>query len=205
MRMIDRARPPALRRRFWIVVSLVIGCLPWPAIHAARATTGRPPPQRAAAPVRPQVGARPDDPFSVCPVDRPRHYVDDFGEARFTGGFHLHQGIDIFAPLGTRVRAPLDGRVERSSNWAGGLSVRVFGRDGFVYEAHLSGYGKAGHVLAGEVVGYVGNTGDASGGSTHDHFEWHPRRGPAVDPFRVLNAVCGGPRTAPATVMWFAE
>jgi murein DD-endopeptidase MepM/ murein hydrolase activator NlpD len=162
-------------------------------------------PPSVAVPVRPSVAARADGPFSVCPVDRPRHYVDDFGDARFTGGFHRHQGIDVFARRGTPVRAPFAGRVERSSNWSGGLSVRVFGRDGFVYEAHLSGYGKKGRVRAGDVVGYVGNTGDASGSSTHDHFEWHPRGGRAVDPYRALNAVCGRARPAPATVMWFAE
>src|SRR5881397_3776192 len=41
--------------------------------------------------------------FLVCPVARPRHYVDDFGDPRWVGGFHRHQGIDIFAPAGTPI------------------------------------------------------------------------------------------------------
>jgi len=135
----------------------------------------------------------PGRPFAVCPVDQPRRYVDDFGDARWVGGFHRHQGIDIFAPEGTRVRAPFDGTASPSSSWAGGLTVRVEGRLGFVYNAHLSRTGKLGRVRAGDVVGYVGNSGDARWGSTHDHFEWHPDAGAAGDSFRYLNAVCKAP------------
>jgi murein DD-endopeptidase MepM/ murein hydrolase activator NlpD len=133
---------------------------------------------------------RPASVFSGCPVDRPHHYVDDFGDARWVGGFHRHQGIDVFAPAGTPIRAPFDGRAQRSDSWAGGIAVYVYGRPGFVYNAHLSRPGRLGKVHAGDVVGYVGNTGDAQGGSAHDHFEWHPKDGPAVDPFHLLNAVC---------------
>jgi murein DD-endopeptidase MepM/ murein hydrolase activator NlpD len=136
--------------------------------------------------------------FQVCPVDRHRHYVDDFGDARWVGGFHRHQGIDIFAPRGTRIRAPFDGRVETSFNWMGGIQLYVYGKRGFVFNGHLDRAAvKKGRVKAGDVVGYVGNSGDASGGSTHDHFEWHPRGGTAVDAFRLLNAACkGGPAIA---------
>lgn len=116
--------------------------------------------------------------------------MDDFGDARYAGGFHRHQGIDIFAPHGTPIRAPFDGQAEGSTNWAGGLSVTVHGARGFVYNAHLSELGKLGKVEAGDVVGYVGNSGDAQGSSRHDHFEWHPKDGPAVDPLHPLNAAC---------------
>jgi murein DD-endopeptidase MepM/ murein hydrolase activator NlpD len=135
--------------------------------------------------------------FLVCPVDRPRHYVDDFGDARWVGGFHRHQGIDIFAPRGTPIRAPFDGRVETSDNWMGGIQLYVYGKNGFVFNGHLDRVGKTGMVKAGDVVGYVGSTGDAQGGSTHDHFEWHPDGGAAVDAFRLLNQACrGGPAVA---------
>jgi murein DD-endopeptidase MepM/ murein hydrolase activator NlpD len=81
----------------------------------------------------------------------------------------------------------------------------VSGASGYVYNAHLDHYGTLGSVSAGTVVGYVGNTGDARGGATHDHFEWHPSpipsqlwRSPygytnidgAIDPFPYLNQVC---------------
>jgi peptidoglycan LD-endopeptidase LytH len=136
--------------------------------------------------------------FQVCPVDRPRHYVDDFGDARWVGGFHRHQGIDIFAPRGTPIRAPFDGRVQTSFNWMGGNQLYVYGKHGFVFNGHLDRVAvKKGKVKAGEIVGYVGNTGDARGASTHDHFEWHPGGTGAVDSFRLLNEACkGGPAIA---------
>jgi len=83
--------------------------------------------------------------------------------------------------------------------------VIVYGALGYVYNAHLSRILTLGSVAAGTVVGSVGNTGDARGGPTHDHFEWHPAvipahpwRSPygysvingAIDPFPYLNAVC---------------
>ncbi len=126
----------------------------------------------------------------VCPVDPPRSYSDDFGAPRWAGGFHLHQGNDIFAPFGAPVRAPFDGTALATPNNLGGNAVTVRGPAGYVYNAHLSGYGTLGAVHAGDVIGYVGNSGDALGGPTHDHFEWHPDGGNAVDPFPYLNAVC---------------
>jgi murein DD-endopeptidase MepM/ murein hydrolase activator NlpD len=146
------------------------------------------------SPAKPRdIGSEQGNPLLVCPVDPPRHYIDDFGQPRYVGGFHRHDGIDIMAPLGTVVRAPFDGIATNSTNWQGGITVKVQGRWGFVYDAHLSRQGSLGHVHAGDVVGYVGNTGDASGGATHDHFEWHPGNGSAADSYRYLNGVCRGP------------
>ena len=142
----------------------------------------------APAPPRARIGSGPV--FEACPVDRPHRYVDDFGAPRYGGGYHPHAGIDVFARHGTPVRAPFDGRAEASTNWAGGLAVRVFGDRGFVYNAHLSKIGKLGRVKAGDVVGHVGNSGNAVGASPHNHFEWHPRGGPAVNPFLLLRKAC---------------
>jgi len=50
--------------------------------------------------------------------------------------------------------------------------------------------GTLGKVTTGTIVGYVGNSGDAINSASHDHFEWHPGNGAAVDPFPYLNAVC---------------
>jgi murein DD-endopeptidase MepM/ murein hydrolase activator NlpD len=130
-------------------------------------------------------------PLVVCPVRGSGSFSDDFGAPRYAGGYHPHQGNDIFAPLGTPIVAPFDGMAVRSPNLLGGAAVKVFGTYGFVYNAHLSGYGAEGPVKADTIVGYVGNTGDALGGPPHDHFEWHPGNGPAVDPFPYLKAVCG--------------
>lgn len=145
--------------------------------------------------------------FQVCPVDQPRSYSDDLGAPRYSGGFHLHAGNDVLAPRGTPVRAPFDGTATISSNGLGGLSVTVTGSIGFVYNAHLNSFGTLGKVSAGTVIGYVGDSGDAAGGATHDHFEFHPSDpnqwgplhaspygvsmvGSAVDPYPFLNAVC---------------
>jgi len=119
--------------------------------------------------------------FKVCPVDQPRSFGDGFGAPRSAGGFHLHMGVDIVAPLGTPIRAPFDGVARRSFNTLGGNAVYVTGATGFVYNAHLSAYSanSTGPVQAGEIIGYVGWTGDAVGGVYHDHFEYHPNVIPA--------------------------
>ncbi len=141
----------------------------------------------------------------VCPVDQPHAYSDDFGAPRYGGGFHNHQGNDIVAPQGTPIRAPFNGSATDSTNDLGGLSVTVTGAAGYVYNAHLSALGTLGLVTTGTIIGYVGSTGDAQGGVTHDHFEWHPNVIPkhlwvspygfslingAIDPFPYLNSVC---------------
>lgn len=148
--------------------------------------------QVAAQPAPAPLSERPDRLLEVCPVDRPHRYIDDFGDARWG---HRHQGNDIMASRGTPIRAPFDGRAKKSISAAGGLGIYVYGKRGFVFNAHLARFGKLGKVKVGDIIGYVGNSGNAQGGSPHDHFEWHPRGGRAVDPFRVLNQAC---RAAPA-------
>ena len=130
-------------------------------------------------------------PFAICPVRGSGYFADDFGAPRYAGGYHPHQGNDIFAPAGTPIVAPFDGVALRTPNVLGGNAVKVLGQFGYVYNAHLAAYGKTGPVRMGEIVGYVGNTGDALGGPPHDHFEWHPAGGPAIDPFPFLLEVCG--------------
>lgn len=128
-------------------------------------------------------------PFQVCPVDSPRAYSNDWGAPR--GGDRRHEGNDILAPRGTPIRAPFDGTVKANSSGRGGKQVRVYGSAGYVFNAHLESHaGVSGFVKAGTIIGYVGNSGNASGGPTHDHFEWHPGNGRAVNPFRYLNLVC---------------
>ncbi|GBC87329.1 Glycyl-glycine endopeptidase ALE-1 [bacterium HR12] len=129
-----------------------------------------------------------DGVLQVCPVDQPMAYTDNWHAPRWSGGFHLHEGIDIFAPPGTPVRAPFDGVAVVADNPLGGIAVKVFGEVGYVYGAHLSERGALGEVRAGDVIGYVGETGNASG--PHLHFEYHPLGGEAVNPFPFLNAVC---------------
>ncbi len=131
-------------------------------------------------------------PFAVCPVQGPHAISDSFGiwvhRSEERGGDHVHQGVDIAAPLGTPIVAPFDGLAVTANNRMGGLAVKVYGEFGYVYNAHLSRFGRLGWVRRGDVIGYVGATGNAGG--PHDHFEWHPGNGPAVDPYPYLLQVC---------------
>jgi len=131
-------------------------------------------------------------PFAVCPVRGPHAISDSFGiwvqRSKARGGDHVHQGNDISAPMGTPIVAPFDGTAVTAANKMGGLAVKVLGKYGYVYNAHLSRYGKLGSVHTGDVIGYVGATGNAGG--PHDHFEWHPGNGAAADPYHFLMLVC---------------
>jgi murein DD-endopeptidase MepM/ murein hydrolase activator NlpD len=129
--------------------------------------------------------------FRYCPVRGPVDVTSNFGYAvphRPGVPAHIHQGNDMMAASGQEIVAPFDGFAEAGHNWLGGNAVYVRGAVGYVYNAHLSAYGKLGEVRAGDVIGYVGATGDAGG--PHDHFEWHPGNGNAVDPYPYLMAVC---------------
>jgi murein DD-endopeptidase MepM/ murein hydrolase activator NlpD len=126
--------------------------------------------------------------FDICPVDQPRAYTNDFGAPR--SGGRTHQGNDIFAPHGTPIRAPFPGTASGASNGLGGMAVKVYGEQGYVYNAHLSRIGTLGKVSAGTIIGYVGATGNARGTSPHNHFEWHPGNSSAVSPYSYLNEVC---------------
>jgi murein DD-endopeptidase MepM/ murein hydrolase activator NlpD len=131
-------------------------------------------------------------PFSVCPVVGPVAIADDFGimvhHPPKQGGDHIHQGNDMLAPMDAPIVAPFDGEAVEASNHIGGMAVEVRGEFGYVYNAHLSAFGQLGTVEAGDVIGYVGATGNAGG--PHDHFEWHPDNGKAVDPHEFLLMVC---------------
>lgn len=100
------------------------------------------------------------------------------------------RGTTFLAPYGTPVVAPFPGQAVGSTDPLGGLTVKVYGEYGYVYNAHLSRIGTVGVVRTGTVIGCVGTSGNAQGSSPHTHFEWHPGNGPAVDPFAFLNEMC---------------
>jgi len=125
----------------------------------------------------------------VCPIRGAVSFVDSWGAPRHQGP---HQGVDLMAASGTPNVAVVSGSVSFRSGGTSGNGAYLQGDDGTLYYYfHLSAYeGGARRVAQGEVIGYTGNTGDASGGPTHTHFEIHPGGGPAVNPYPSVRAVC---------------
>ncbi len=122
----------------------------------------------------------------VFPVRGPHTFTNDWHAPR-TG--HLHQGNDIFAAEGTPCVACVSGTVNHGEGKNAGLYVRLAGDDGNVYYyMHLQRFAATGHVTAGTVIGYVGDTGNAEGGPPHLHFEIHPGGGAAINPYPILLA-----------------
>jgi len=116
----------------------------------------------------------------VFPIYGPSAYSDTFGAARADVSGGWHHGDDIFAPLGAPILAVADGTVF-SVGWndIGGWRLWLRDKEGNeFYYAHLSAYTALAvngrRVHAGDVLGFVGNTGDAATTPFHLHFEVHP-------------------------------
>lgn len=126
------------------------------------------------------------------PVAGIAHYSHDWLYPRYGPGFRFHLGTDVFADYGTPLRAPVDGIAQSHNDPLGGLSVRVVMPDKtYFYLAHLSalveGFQDGMPVTTGDIVGYVGDSGNAKGGTPHVHVGVYPKGGPATDPKPVLD------------------
>ncbi len=126
--------------------------------------------------------------FGVALSDLTKNFGDPRGD-----GTRSHEGLDIMARSGTPIASPTDAVVVRTGNGSGsGLYVRTAnpGGEQFVY-MHLSsiapGIEAGDTVKRGEIIGFVGNTGNASGGAAHLHFEI--RQNGAIDPYPRLTSV----------------
>jgi murein DD-endopeptidase MepM/ murein hydrolase activator NlpD len=138
------------------------------------------------------------------------HLMNSYDDAR-GGGSRAHRALDIMAPRGTPVVATEDGTIEKLfDSAAGGLTIYQFdpSRTYSYYYAHLDRYadgladGQA--VRRGQVIGYVGFTGNASPEGPHLHFaifklgpekRWH--EGVPLNPFPVLGGTMPASHTLP--------
>lgn len=182
---------------------------PPPAPSPSTPSAPQQPPKEPVAPSTPQASPSVQQPPAnvqpkltaagyVFPVYGPASTSDSFGAPRATTGWH--HGVDIFAALGAPLLAVADGTLF-NVGWNGIGGNRLWLRDGAgneFYYAHLSAYSPRAHegaqVKAGDVIGFVGNTGDALGTPPHLHFEVHPREllwmgyDGAIDPYPYLIA-----------------
>jgi len=147
-------------------------------------------------------------PNFVVPVVAKATYTNDFGAPRWQG---RHEGNDLMAAKRSPVVAVEPGRVVKwTTSRAAGCMLYLYGRSGTTYMyvhlnndrtmrndnrggcrngvAYAPGLARSQNVQAGQLIGYVGDSGDANGIASHLHFELHPNGGRAVSPFRRLNA-----------------
>ncbi len=137
--------------------------------------------------------------FPVQGYDR-RSIGSGFGEPR-DGGRREHHGVDIFARRHTPIIAPVDGYIRRvGEQRLGGRTIWM--RDGRVpdkniYFAHLQDYQveEGAEVKAGQIIGTVGNTGNARTTPPHLHFGIYYRGMGAVDPMNFILKVDDTPKS----------
>jgi peptidoglycan LD-endopeptidase LytH len=155
---------------------------------AARPPAAAPAPAPAPAPVPASPPPSNAGGGIVCPVNGPRAFADTWGAPR--SGGRSHEGVDMMSPRGTPLVAVESGYAQFKTTRLGGNSVWVNGSSGTRYfYAHLSAWeGSSRNVSRGEVIGYVGATGNTT--ANHLHFEIHPGGGRAVNPYPYVRAVC---------------
>jgi murein DD-endopeptidase MepM/ murein hydrolase activator NlpD len=140
--------------------------------------------------------------ISACPVQGPSQFDDSWGAAR--SGGRRHAGVDMAAARGTPIVAVVDGYAEFKRSNLGGNAIWLTDRAGQrFYYAHLDAWnGQSRNVSAGDIIGYVGSTGNAKG--NHLHLEAYAGE-ESTNPFPVVFGACVPPRPiaddAPHTVM----
>ena len=144
---------------------------------------------------------------TVVPRRRARQYTNDYGAPRPQGS---HEGNDIMAPRRALAVATEAGKVKFwTHSAAAGCMLYLYGKSGTTYlyihlnndltnhndnrgkcvagTSYAPGLKDGAKVQAGQLLGFVGDSGDANGIATHLHFEVHPHDGGATNPYPYLN------------------
>ena len=134
--------------------------------------------------------------ITAFPIQGPCWFTDTWHAPR--SGGRLHEGVDVIAKSGLYVYAVVDGTLTKQA-WdkPGALAGNAWwltAADGtYFFYAHMSAFAPdlsiGSKVVAGQIIGYVGETGSAA--APHMHFEVHPSGGPAIDPTPTVKAVDG--------------
>lgn len=136
----------------------------------------------------------PTDGSRACPVNGAVSFTDTWGAPR--SGGRSHKGVDMIAARGTPVVAIESGTIGRMGNGGlGGITIYLTGNSGDeYYYAHLDGWADGlstgQSVSAGELIGYVGSTGNAQYTVPHLHFEYRPGAGSSVNPTPLVDSLC---------------
>ena len=167
--------------------------------------------------------ARSGVPQLLFPVIGTVTYIDDFGQPRGGGP---HQGNDLLGSRHAPVVAVESGTVGFwTTSASAGCMLYLHGDSGTTYQyihlnndltagndnkgtcvagvSYATGIADGQHVEAGQLIGYLGDSGDANGIHPHLHFEVHPRNGNAVDPFPFLKKAAHVLVAAPAAGSMF--
>ncbi len=136
-----------------------------------------------------RLSAGPSLAFPVRITDQPK--ISSFWGADRDGGIRKHEGVDIFAKKKTPLIAAADGKVTRvTENNLGGkvVFIRPFDKPYSLYYAHLDSHlvEPGQEVTTGQIIGLMGNTGNARTTPSHLHFGIYGSDG-AVDPFPFIN------------------
>ena len=129
----------------------------------------------------------------VCPFTPGRtSFTNSWGAPR--SGGRSHKGTDLFAAWNEPMYAVASGTAIVRSSGLGGKSIWLVSSGVAYYYAHLSGWNVSNgqKVSQGQTIGFNGDSGNATGGAPHLHFEIHPggRSAPAVNPYPTLVAAC---------------